>query len=43
MLTTKVIVLSVCVCVCVKVAQSRLTLCDTMDGSPPGFSIHGIF
>ena len=28
------------VCVC---AQSRLTLCDPMDCSPPGFSVHGIF
>ena len=25
------------------VAQSCLTLCDPMDCSPPGFSIHGIF
>ena len=35
----------VCVCVCVCVwahAQSCLTLCDPMGGSPPGFSIHGI-
>ena len=23
-------------------AQSCLTLCDPMDGSPPGFSVHGI-
>ena len=28
------------VCVC---AQSCLTLCDPMDCSPPGFSVHGIF
>ena len=27
---------------CVLVAQSRLTLCDPMDGSPPGSSVHGI-
>ena len=26
----------------VLVAQSDLTLCDTMDYSPPGFSIHGV-
>ena len=25
------------------VVQSCLTLCDPMDGSPPGFSVHGIF
>ena len=24
-------------------AQSCLTLCDPLDGSPPGFSVHGIF
>ena len=30
------------VCVCT-VAQSGLTLCDPMDCSPPGFSVHGIF
>ena len=24
------------------VAQSRLTLCDPLDCSPPGFSVHGI-
>ena len=34
----------VCVCVCVcSVAQSYLTLCDPMDGSPPGSTVHGIF
>ena len=26
-----------------EVAQSRLTLSDPMDCSPPGFSVHGIF
>ena len=31
-----------CVCVCVR-AQSCLTLCDPMNCSPPGSSIHGIF
>ena len=25
------------------VTQSYLTLCDPMDCSPPGFSVHGIF
>ena len=30
----------VCVCVC---AQSCLTLCNPMDCSPPGSSVHGIF
>ena len=29
-----------CVCVCVLVAQSCLTLCDLMDCSPPGSSVH---
>ena len=28
--------------VCVLVTQSCLTLCDHMDCSPPGFSVHGI-
>ena len=35
--------LCVCVCVCVLVTQSRLTLCDPMDCSPPRFSVYGIF
>ena len=30
------------VCVCAKSLQSCLTLCDPMDCSPPGSSIHGI-
>ena len=28
---------------CTEVAQSCLTLCDPMDCSPPGSSVHGIF
>ena len=32
----------VCVCVCVLVAQSCQTLCNPMDCSPPGSSVHGI-
>jgi len=31
-----------CVCVCAKSLQSCPTLCDTMDCSPPGSSVHGI-
>ena len=27
----------------IEVAQSRLTLCDPKDCSPPGSSVHGIF
>ena len=30
-----------CVCVCVLVTQSCPTLCNTMDCSPPGSSVHG--
>ena len=30
-------------CVCVLVTQSCLTLCDPVDCSPPGSSVHGIF
>ena len=32
----------VCVCIHVKVAQLRPTLCDPMDSSPPGSSVHGL-
>ena len=32
----------VCVCVCA-VDQSCLSLCDSVDCSPPGSSVHGIF
>ena len=31
-----------CVCVCMLVAQSCPTLCDFMDCSLPGSSVHGI-
>ena len=30
------------VCTCAQLLQSCLTLCDPMDCSPPGFSVHGI-
>ena len=34
----------VCVRVCVRArAQSYLTLCHSMDCSPPGSSVHGVF
>ena len=29
------------VCVCAQLLQSSLTLCDPMDSSPPGSSVHG--
>ena len=32
----------VCVCVCVLVTQLCLTLCNPMDCSPPGSSVHVI-
>ena len=32
----------VCVCVCAR-SLSRVQLCDPMDCSPPGSSVHGIF
>ena len=34
--------LCMCVCVCVLVAQLCLTLCNPMDCSSPGSSVHGI-
>ena len=37
--TTAEIEVQVCMC---SVIQSCLTLCDPMDCSPPGFSVHGI-
>ena len=36
------LLLAKCVCVCVCVTQSCLTLCDPMDCSLPGSSVHGI-
>ena len=36
------IVTIMCMCVCVH-AQLCPTLCNTMDRSPPGSSVHGIF
>ena len=33
--------LSASICVCMLCAQSCLTLCDPMDCSPPGSSVHG--
>ena len=30
------------VCVCVSATQSHLTVCDPVDYSPPGSSVHGI-
>ena len=32
----------VCVCICAKLLQLCPTLCDSMDYSPPGSSVHGI-
>ena len=31
-----------CVCMCAKLLQSYLILCDPIDYSPPGSSVHGI-
>ena len=36
------LVLCVCVCVCVLCAQLCPILCDLVDCSPPGSSVHGI-
>ena len=33
----------VCACMHVKSLQSCVTLCDSMDCSPPGSSVHGVF
>ena len=33
---------SMCACMRAKSLQSCLTLCDPVDYSPPGFSVHGI-
>ena len=33
--------LFVCIIMCLLVAQSCLTLCDPMDCSPPGSTVHG--
>ena len=38
----KHIYVCVCVCVCAQATQLCPTLCDPMDCSPPGFSVHGI-
>ena len=32
----------VCMCVCAKLLQLCLTLCNSVDHSPPGSSVHGI-
>ena len=32
---------SLCACACAKLLQSCLTLCNPMDYSPPGSSVHG--
>ena len=37
-----IIGLHLCLLVCVLVAQSYPTLCDSMDCSPPGSSVHGV-
>ena len=40
---SRVLVLSMCpICVCVLIAQLCPTLCDPMDCSPPGPSVHGV-
>ena len=40
---TEVLCVCVCVCVCAMSLQLCLTLCDPMDCSLPGSSVHGIF
>ena len=40
--STQCVCVCVCVCVCAWVVQSCPTLCDLMNYSPPGFSVHGI-
>ena len=51
-LSSVALYICVCVCMCVYVCahvhaclvtHSCLTLCDLLDCSPPGFSVHGIF
>ena len=37
-----IVCVCVCVCVCVLVSQSRPTLCEPMDCSSPGSTVHGI-
>ena len=41
--STVLLMFMLCVYVCVLVAQSCLTLCDSMGCSQPGSSVHGIF
>ena len=36
------VTIRVCVCVCLQLLQSCPTLCDPMNCSPPGSSVHGI-
>ena len=42
MLSHVCVCVCVCMCVCVLVTQSCLILCNPMDCSPPGSSVHGI-
>ena len=41
-ISTSLLCVCVCVCVCVKSFQLCLPLCNHMDCSPPGSSVHGI-
>ena len=41
-LELKLEVIIKCMCICVKLLQSCLTLCNNMDCSLPGSSLHGI-